>query len=152
MTNQDLDVLVYVTRIANVIKSNDMEEAITLTNEINEKNYNSVELGSISDSLIVTTYDHVTETHYYFLKNIKNLPDNQALIRVAEAKRAFNIGPKERRTFLESAINDEMMITGHATDFYFCSILIRLCLSVRAFDLIDQIQEILKSNKTPEEV
>lgn len=152
MTNQEINVLVYVTKVANAIESNNMEEAIALTEEINAQNFTSLELASISDSLVVNTYSHVTEVHYYFLKNIKNLPDSQALIRVAQAKRTFNLTPAERRSFLEEVVNSDIMITGHTTDFYFCSMLIRLCLSVQAFDLIDEIQKILKESKTPEGV
>lgn len=152
MTNNEIDVLVYITKVANVIEADDIDAAIALTNEINEKKFSQKDLAGISDSLVVNTYSHITEVHFYFLENIKDLPDSQALMRVARAKRAFNLEPEERRAFLDEIVNEETMMTNHTTDFYFCSMLIRLCLSVRAFDLIDEIQDILNRNKISEEV
>lgn len=152
MTSNELDILTYITRIINSVSNDDIAAASKIVEEINEKNYDMVELGSIGDAIYEDMHNKCTETHLYFLKNINNLPDRDSAIRIANALVAFNFNKNDARNFLESVIDENYIMSGHKTDFYYCSILIRLCLSIQAFDLIDTIQDMLKNKKVSEEV
>lgn len=143
MTKKDIQALGDAAAVAGAIQSDNMTLAKTLAQRINAACYTQLQLGSISDVLVANTYDHVSEVHFYLLQNIENLPDRQALERVARAKYMFDAEEAERNQFIEASLKPEVMFTGHATDYLFCSILIRLALAGKNFDAIDRIQQML---------
>ena len=63
----------------------------------------------------------------------------------------FNAPVEERIEFVHSLLDEDKIFTGHQTDFFFCSLLIRLSLSAQDFDAIDIIQEFLNNRPEVEE-
>lgn len=152
MTNNELELLTYITKIINAAQSDDVELIETLVKEINDKIYDQSDLGAIEDAIFEDMHNNCSKLHLYCLENINNLPDQAASIRIGHALMAFDFNPEEKRKFLDNEVCEDRILSGHKTDFYFCSILIRLCLSIQAFDLISMIQEILNKNKVSREV
>lgn len=151
MTQKDIQVLGDAAQAAKVIQTGNKTQAEVLVKKINSAGYDGVQLGCISDVLTANTYDHVSEVHFYLLRNIADLPDRQALERVALAKRMFDASSEDRGTFLEERVTSEQMFTGHATDFLFCSILIRLALADRNYEMVEKIQSLLAGHGAPTE-
>lgn len=152
MTNNEIEILNYITKIIKAAQDNDVKAAEMIVKEINEKEYSEDNLGEIGDIIFDDAHNQCNEVHLYCLENINNLPDKEASIRIARALMAFGFSKEDKRKYLDSVVNKDYAMSGHKTDFYFCSILIRLCLSIQAFDLISMIQEILNKNKGSEGV
>ena len=152
MTNNELEILTYITKIINAAQSDDAELVKSIVEEINDKDYGQSDLGTIEDAIFEDMHNQCSQLHLYCLENINNLPDQAASIRIGHALVALNLDPESKRKFLENEVCEDRILSGHKTDFYFCSILIRLCLSIQAFDLISMIQEILNKNKVSGEV
>ena len=99
---------------------------------------------TISDNLMMNTYEYVTDTHMYILDNLGDkYPDKQRLIRCIKAKYTFNRSEEERRAFVKEYTIAEQMFAGFQADYYFCSMLIRMCLMDEDFDMISNIQNLL---------
>lgn len=147
MTKLDIQALSDAAQVARAIKTNSMTLAKALVEKIKSAGYTQEQLACIGDVLVTNTFMHITEVHDYFLTHLEELPDRQALWRVARAKRMFDEDTETRAAFLQEMVTEEKMFTGHATDFFFASLLIRLAMADENYDTVVRIQELLDEHK-----
>lgn len=130
--------------------NDDMEGAKEIVKQIRElepqmRDYN---MSAITDVLVTNTYNHVTDTHLYYLEEFSDYPDIQQLHRVAMCRKMFDMDIPSRKQFIAENAKDDVIFTGHQTDYFFCSMLIRLALSAEDYASIEKIQGMLDQHYT----
>lgn len=144
----DLKNLSLACSVVLTLINDDLEGAKEVVKQIRElepqmRDYN---MSAITDVLVTNTYDHVTDTHLYYLEEFSDYPDIQQLRRIAMCRKMFDKDTDTRKAFIAEYATDEKIFTGHQTDYFFCSMLIRLALSAKDWDSIKTIRGFLDTH------
>lgn len=145
--NLDYEVLKIYTDIVSSINSNDVDLAKDVVERIKGIQELPNEcLAEIKDLLSPAVYNDVNDAHFYIIENIKDLDGMQLMYRMASIIFIQKCDDKKKLQYLNENANKEAIVTGSsAADCFYCSRLIQLAFNLKAFNVIDDIRDILNN-------